>query len=1180
MIKKIASIIIVTIFILTTLSASIPAFSASVAVIVGSSAYGIVDGQTIKHIPHNVKVEKFLSNIKGAYGTAITKELYDANGENLVTDGFIKDGMILKIKGKFAEDSYNLKLTPIATTSSFSYYSESSRSYPAHGTKEFDYPHSGVYCVEATYTPKATNLTATFYYIFEGEKYETAFTFRNNGTVGATADVAYPYEAGRTYHITSLIDLDNKKIWLYLNGELISKDKENGDTDSTLRNDLPLGRMSIPHSVFTTLKIYTLASVADFDSTDYKCSLTASSDKVIIDNDIKEIKVLDKTITTMKGLLDNLSFADEKEKDRVALYDRLNEKIEGLDAELDKNRFIVVTSKNEQAKVYYSIKLGEDEADYFAVNEKDGNKLQLLKAIGVYPKDTQIAADAPITRGDVAQYLVQMSNSIEYGETEEFEFSDVKRSNPKRKYISSAAAQGIMSGLGDGSFGVMNKISYNEAITALVRLAGYEPYAKAKGGYPGGYLIAAQEAGITKGVKVNNGSEITNLDFIRLSYNALLAPCFEISSVKSDEAEFAPTSNSTLLSKHHNIYKDTGRVTANRFTDIYGESTGTGKGRIEVDKKPFVVSDNADYDKFLGMQVEFFVRDDKSSLCEIVFMNKTEDVESILIAAKDIGNVTQNTISYTENNRRESAKLRTGFSFIYNARSYTKRTPEDLKITDGELLLVDGDGDRVYETVVARCPEIFIYEASNSYGDMIYTSGGEFEVDMDYCSIVNVDDAANPKTVTLSEITPFSLLTVYRSKDSKCLEIYVTTAVKEGKVTEKDEDKIGVDGKIFETAPSLDIPSLTFTTEYIFRIDALGRIAYIDDENDGEKYGYLISYGKGKGLNPVREMRIVIAAEEYKDYNIAEKLILDGENIKASDLDTSSAIFENGEVKPKLISFKLNNDSEIRELRTEHTSEKVNGRYVTSGGMVTIGGKYAIMSDTLFLSVPSIASETKDYKLYRKPAFKEEYGYTVTVYNVDEDRNCGAVLYFPSGSQSGNDDLTMNAKAGIVQSVRMGVDINGNEVTILELMSGGKLGKYYMLDEDVPIDMDLKFGDVIRFTMNSANTHIKNLAREFRVAPDNDRDYVITPHTSSEYYTFRYGLVDRKTKSYLIMNDEKSNNESFIIPFSSSNSYMVDFETKTIVKATLANYIPGSTYVYSRAYLTYAPGVFVGYKFR
>ncbi|MBQ6937544.1 MAG: hypothetical protein IJN36_03400 [Clostridia bacterium] len=60
MIKKIASIIIVTIFILTTLSASIPAFSASVAVVVGSSAYGIVDGQTIKHIPHNVKVEKFL----------------------------------------------------------------------------------------------------------------------------------------------------------------------------------------------------------------------------------------------------------------------------------------------------------------------------------------------------------------------------------------------------------------------------------------------------------------------------------------------------------------------------------------------------------------------------------------------------------------------------------------------------------------------------------------------------------------------------------------------------------------------------------------------------------------------------------------------------------------------------------------------------------------------------------------------------------------------------------------------------------------------------------------------------------------------------------------------------------------------------------------------------------------
>ncbi|MBQ2889441.1 MAG: S-layer homology domain-containing protein, partial [Clostridia bacterium] len=722
-----------------------------------------------------------------------------------------------------------------------------------------------------------------------------------------------------------------------------------------------------------------------------------------------------------------------------------------------------------------------------------------------------------------------------------FEFSDVKRSNPKIKYIYSAAAQGIMSGLGDGSFGVMKKISYNEAVTTLVRLTGYEPYARAKGGYPGGYLIAAQEAGITKGVRVNNSNEITNLDFVRLAYNALLAPCFEISSVSGEEAQFTPNAKVTLLSRHHNIYKDTGRVTANRFTDIYGESEGTQKGRIEVDKESYSVSENAGYEKFLGMKVEFFVRDDKSSVREIVVMNKTQDVESVLIAAKDIGNVTENTISYTENNKRASANLKTGFSFIYNARSYKDRIPADLKIPDGELLLVDGDGDKVYEIVVARCPEILVYEASNPYADMIYTSIGEFEVDMDYCSVVNVDDVNNPVPVTLSEIEAFSLLTVYRSKDNKCLEIYVTTNTKTGKITEKNENdgKIGVDGKIFETAPSLDISSLTFTTEYIFRIDAFGRIAYIDDENDGEKYGYLIGYGKGKGINPVREMRIVIAAEEYKDYNIAEKLVLDGANIKASLLDTSSAIFENGEVKPKLICFKLNKNSEIREIKTIHTEASVNGKYVTSTGIVTIGGKYAITSDTFFLHVPhtDYPDELKDYKLYRKPALKEEYGYTVTVYNVDDDQNCGAVIYSPKEPQSGNDEFTMSSKSGIVQSVKGGLDLDGNEVRILELMSGGKLDKYYINEEDVPSDFDLKFGDVIRFTMNSANTHITNLAREFRVAADNKDDYIITPHTSSEYYIFRYGLVDRKTKSYLIMNDENHNNESFIIPFSTLNSY-------------------------------------------
>jgi len=71
-------------------------------------------------------------------------------------------------------------------------------------------------------------------------------------------------------------------------------------------------------------------------------------------------------------------------------------------------------------------------------------------------------------------------------------------------YINVATEQGVIIGYGDGKFGPMDPVTYEQAITMLVRALGYEP--AVVGGYPAGYLAKAAELDITDGVKVVAGA--------------------------------------------------------------------------------------------------------------------------------------------------------------------------------------------------------------------------------------------------------------------------------------------------------------------------------------------------------------------------------------------------------------------------------------------------------------------------------------------------------------------------------------------------------------------------------------------------------------------------------------------------------------------------------------------------
>jgi len=138
-----------------------------------------------------------------------------------------------------------------------------------------------------------------------------------------------------------------------------------------------------------------------------------------------------------------------------------------------------------------------------------------LTNMGVY---TGFADEEAVTRGKAARAIATLASlSSKEGESV---FSDVSGENAP--YVNALKDAGIVGGCGGSAFEPDRAITYEEAITMLVRALGYEASAKNNGGYPSGYLkIAAGSIKITKGVSGRTGEALTGEKLIALMYNSL-----------------------------------------------------------------------------------------------------------------------------------------------------------------------------------------------------------------------------------------------------------------------------------------------------------------------------------------------------------------------------------------------------------------------------------------------------------------------------------------------------------------------------------------------------------------------------------------------------------------------------------------------------------------------------------
>lgn len=116
------------------------------------------------------------------------------------------------------------------------------------------------------------------------------------------------------------------------------------------------------------------------------------------------------------------------------------------------------------------------------------------------------------------------------------DFADAKNSWASKE-IAAVVKKGWMVGTGDGKFGPDEKISYIEALAAMVRIVGKEAEAEEFGGYPIGYSYTADRYGFTEDISGELESPISRGAVSQLLFNFEVGPDSDEDKDESGESE-------------------------------------------------------------------------------------------------------------------------------------------------------------------------------------------------------------------------------------------------------------------------------------------------------------------------------------------------------------------------------------------------------------------------------------------------------------------------------------------------------------------------------------------------------------------------------------------------------------------------------------------------------------------
>lgn len=836
--------------------------------------------------------------------------------------------------------------------------------------------------------------------------------------------------------------------------------------------------------------------------------------------------------------------------------------------------------------------------------EKNYGMFLLLQQMGYFEDLDALELEKTVRRDKFAEWLSLTANLTDTKPLYTREFKDVPETHKSYNAVQNVVSAGYMNGVAEGNFGPSMAISIQDAAVTLVRLAGYDNVAIFKGGYPDGYLATAYSLRIMDGVTM----EASTYNVLRMIYNALQAVYMNPEGISGDKIIYSR--EETVAQKLHNIYEIRGRMTANGYTDLMADVVIANKASCKIDQVEYNMPD--DFHGLIGRNIRGWYRvDTETDEKSIVAIYENNDDNNIFeLDMKDILNVGNDCrIQYTyDNGRTKYVELIRGFDFIYNKRAVFNTTMQDLRNlagADGSIVLIDYNGDKVYDTLDVREAKTMQVKAIDHFDFKIYCNEGIIkckDFDESFFEVSIKDDEGVTNKASIDSLSVGQVLTVYASRDDVYVEILAATETYNGVVNGVNEDYIVIGEKEYALAREAVRNEIKIGTTVEVLLDVYGRVAYVDYVSGSNRYeyGYLFKawYNDFDGYGQAK----IVTKDGPITFKIKDMFLIDGETVYAS------ARLSNTGATPldrQMIKYRVNSKGEITGIDTPglktddyHNTLKSEGKKTMTMYSLPqiIDTKYKITADTFFVVVPGIAAEKEDIELYKNTySFNTEaVDYTLEVFDVNPDNmSVGAYICYPSESLTGPQNLDAQAGVAVFDRFKTRWE-DGETKTFASIYVGGNKAEYEC--EPTLTDRNFAFGDVVRYKVN-VNGNISSLVKELDIEPSSWQQSRQL-YTADGYYNFNFGRILSKEDGYVVLltsvnnpeyvmgdSEDTYKNIRIINTQKISTCVLVDLTEKkveSISMKSLAEYIPGEStpsYAYARSYkYNDVMGLFV-YKF-
>lgn len=683
------------------------------------------------------------------------------------------------------------------------------------------------------------------------------------------------------------------------------------------------------------------------------------------------------------------------------------------------------------AKTYSDVEVGANYEEAVSVL----SDLGLVKGYD----DGTFGADKTLTRAEGTAFVLRLMGLEEAAisaKGTETGFTDVPADHWASGYVYVAAQNGVVAGMGDGTFEPDTELTYAQIVKMIVVALGYYPLASELGEWPGNYISAGTQIKLTTGIAGKADEAVTRATTARLLYAALTIPKMEKDGVGVSASWKA--GNTMVLddlgiyklkTTLTNVYVTEGKATidtaiaagADKYTNAKQCLAISGKyTETKVEDKWTFSPKSGKYDVAAALDLRalkdlenipaiVYVADDGSDLT-IVSVVKESGVDSITINSGDYkANSLTNANKITYYTNAEQTKTAT----LTLARTMNVRvngavvdaampvaTFENNYLGDSynyAIELVDADGNTGYEQANVTEYVYMVVKEVKKTNSGVYTITSEdldvnatrttikVDTEDDDTAIVIVKDG---EEITVDQIAEGDILNIVApaggivSNLVNEATIYVTNDVVEGTVQYNDtEDDVIVmtDGSEYSHILTNGDTAIKSQSEGSFYLNILGEIIYVDDEVVKSTYNY--------GF--VTTLTLNGRSGNFKSGEV-RMLTTEGEWVT---LDTASSVtFDDDTSATKIADIVEANSGNVARVSTQFNADRIYVNTYDSSVEYIFNTVVAYKTNSsgavkeMIYKVATIDSDVETARDYSGKKYRvSEDGNTYGSYNVTED---------------------------------------------------------------------------------------------------------------------------------------------------------------------------------------------------